>query len=247
MGLGRVNPHNHERDFLHDGAGAASFRGAPMPCRRCTAKSRAPCGRACSAASRKTKCPSATSPTACTSRPGWRRRCAGSTTAISAPDWQQRSGEAEHLGRHRERRRRRALGDAPQTLKSQLIEFVRRRAVRQAERRGESAEELHRLERRAEPGRADHRLRAPLRHLQARQPDPDATSSGWLRMVNDPKRPVQFVFAGKAHPHDEPGKRVLQQIARADARPAVSPASSSSSRTTTSTSAATWCRASTSG
>ena len=33
-------------------------------------------------------------------------------------------------------------------------------------------------------------------------------------MVNDPKRPVQFLFAGKAHPHDEPGKRVLQQIAQ---------------------------------
>jgi starch phosphorylase len=32
-------------------------------------------------------------------------------------------------------------------------------------------------------------------------------------MVNDPKRPVQFVFAGKAHPLDEPGKRVLQEIA----------------------------------
>jgi starch phosphorylase len=32
-------------------------------------------------------------------------------------------------------------------------------------------------------------------------------------MVNDPKQPVQFVFAGKAHPLDEPGKRVLQQIA----------------------------------
>src|ERR1700687_6424453 len=32
-------------------------------------------------------------------------------------------------------------------------------------------------------------------------------------MVNDPNRPVQFVFAGKAHPRDEPGKRVLQQIA----------------------------------
>ena len=32
-------------------------------------------------------------------------------------------------------------------------------------------------------------------------------------MVNDPKRPVQFVFAGKAHPHDQPGKQVLQQIA----------------------------------
>ena len=32
-------------------------------------------------------------------------------------------------------------------------------------------------------------------------------------MVNDPNRPIQFVFAGKAHPRDEPGKRVLQQIA----------------------------------
>jgi len=33
-------------------------------------------------------------------------------------------------------------------------------------------------------------------------------------MSNDPKRPVQFVFAGKAHPLDEPGKRVLQQVAQ---------------------------------
>jgi len=33
-------------------------------------------------------------------------------------------------------------------------------------------------------------------------------------MVNDAKRPVQFVFAGKAHPKDEPGKKVLQQIAQ---------------------------------
>jgi starch phosphorylase len=32
-------------------------------------------------------------------------------------------------------------------------------------------------------------------------------------MVNDLKRPVQFIFAGKAHPLDEPGKRVLQEIA----------------------------------
>src|SRR5258707_6174730 len=32
-------------------------------------------------------------------------------------------------------------------------------------------------------------------------------------MVNDPNRPVQFVFAGKAHPRDEPGKRILRQIA----------------------------------
>jgi len=34
------------------------------------------------------------------------------------------------------------------------------------------------------------------------------------RLVNDPRRPVQFVFAGKAHPADEAGKHHLQQIFR---------------------------------
>ncbi|MGH9782260.1 MAG: alpha-glucan family phosphorylase, partial [Candidatus Acidiferrales bacterium] len=33
-------------------------------------------------------------------------------------------------------------------------------------------------------------------------------------LVNDPKRPVQFVFAGKSHPGDEPGKSMLQDIMR---------------------------------
>jgi len=33
-----------------------------------------------------------------------------------------------------------------------------------------------------------------------------------LRMVNDNDRPVQFVFAGKAHPQDRVGKQVLQNL-----------------------------------
>ena len=33
-----------------------------------------------------------------------------------------------------------------------------------------------------------------------------------LKLVSDPQRPVQFVFAGKAHPRDEEGKRYVQQI-----------------------------------
>jgi starch phosphorylase len=33
-------------------------------------------------------------------------------------------------------------------------------------------------------------------------------------LVNNPKMPIQFVFAGKSHPHDWQGKQVLQQIAR---------------------------------
>ncbi len=32
------------------------------------------------------------------------------------------------------------------------------------------------------------------------------------RLLNDPQRPVQFIFAGKAHPADEPGKAFIQQV-----------------------------------
>jgi len=35
-----------------------------------------------------------------------------------------------------------------------------------------------------------------------------------LRLVDDADRPVQFVFAGKAHPQDDTAKRILQQLMR---------------------------------
>lgn len=36
-----------------------------------------------------------------------------------------------------------------------------------------------------------------------------------MRIINNPYRPVQIVFAGKAHPADEPGKMLIQQVYRA--------------------------------
>ena len=36
-----------------------------------------------------------------------------------------------------------------------------------------------------------------------------------LRIVNNENRPVQIIFSGKAHPADEPGKLIIQQIYRA--------------------------------
>ena len=99
------------------------------------------------------------------------------------------------------------------SLKSRLLDFVRQRVVEQADRRGESAGVLQRLSRVLTPDaltigfarrfatykRADMIL-ADMHRLAA--------------MVNDAKHPVQFIFAGKAHPRDEPGKRVLQRIAQ---------------------------------
>ncbi len=126
--------------------------------------------------------------------------------------WQQHSAEAR-IWEGIENVDDGELWETHLSLKLQLLEFVRSRAVKQAEIRGESQE-------------AQDRLSGIL--------SPDALTIGFARrfatykranliladieklatMVNDPKRPVQFVFAGKAHPLDEPGKKVLQQIAR---------------------------------
>jgi len=126
-------------------------------------------------------------------------------------DWNQRSSEAKiWLGI--EDVDDGELWETHLNLKSQLIEFVRRRAVDQAQRRGESPEELQRLERVLSPDALTigfARRFATYKRANLILTDIERLAS----MVNDPNRPVQFVFAGKAHPLDEPGKRVLQQIA----------------------------------
>jgi starch phosphorylase len=43
-----------------------------------------------------------------------------------------------------------------------------------------------------------------------------------LRLMSNEERPVQFIFAGKAHPQDEGSKKVLQQLAQWKLDPAVS-------------------------
>jgi glycogen phosphorylase len=40
-----------------------------------------------------------------------------------------------------------------------------------------------------------------------------------LRILTNPERPMQFVFAGKAHPHDEAGKEFIRQIAHLARQP----------------------------
>lgn len=126
-------------------------------------------------------------------------------------DWQRHSGTAKTWAKI-ESVDDGELWETHLALKAQLIEFARRRAKEQATRRNEPAETLQRF---------------------STMLSPDALTIGFARrfatykranlvladiqrlalMVNDPKRPVQFLFAGKAHPHDEPGKRVLQQVA----------------------------------
>lgn len=127
-------------------------------------------------------------------------------------DWQSRSGD-KHTWAEIEKVDDGELWETHSALKAQLIVFARQRLVTQAARRSESKESIAGLQkllsldaltigfaRRFATYKRANLILADIEQL--------------AEMVNDPKRPVQFLFAGKAHPHDEPGKRVLQEIAR---------------------------------
>ncbi len=99
------------------------------------------------------------------------------------------------------------------SLKAQLIEFARHRAKQQATFREESQDAIQRLGRVLSQDALTigfARRFATYKRANLILADIERLAG----MVNDPKRPVQFVFAGKAHPHDVPGKKVLQQIAQ---------------------------------
>jgi len=125
--------------------------------------------------------------------------------------WYEHSGES-HIWDGIENIDDGELWETHLSLKSRLLEFVRGRIREQAERRGEPVEVLQRLGRALSPDALTigfARRFATYKRADLILADMQRLTS----MVNDPKRPVQFVFAGKAHPLDEPGKRVLQQIA----------------------------------
>jgi starch phosphorylase len=99
------------------------------------------------------------------------------------------------------------------SLKAQLLDFVRRRARSRRAPRRTAKEVCKRLGKVLSPDALTigfARRFATYKRANLLLADMERLAA----MVNDPKRPVQFVFAGKAHPHDEPGKRVLQQIAQ---------------------------------
>ncbi len=126
-------------------------------------------------------------------------------------NWHEHSGEA-HIWEGIENVDDGELWETHLALKSRLIEFVRRRAKQQSTNRGEAPEVIAKLGKVLSPDALTigfARRFATYKRANLVLRDIERLAA----MVNDLNRPVQFVFAGKAHPHDEPGKRVLQEIA----------------------------------
>jgi starch phosphorylase len=104
------------------------------------------------------------------------------------------------------------LWETHYAMKNLLLAFVRRRISRQCRRRGESDEAVEAARNILDPNILTlgfARRFATYKRAALIMTDEDRLVS----LLNDPERPVQIIFAGKAHPADEPGKQIIQRIA----------------------------------
>ncbi len=103
------------------------------------------------------------------------------------------------------------LWETHNALKNSLLSFVRRRISRQCRRRGESDDVVEAARQLLDPevltiGFA--RRFATYKRATLLMSDLDR----FVQLLSNNERPVQFIFAGKAHPKDEPGKQFIQNI-----------------------------------
>lgn len=126
--------------------------------------------------------------------------------------WHERSGQADVWSQF-ESVTPGELWEVHSTLKMRLINYARRQAVEQAIRRNEDASVIRDMEHLFDPQALTigfARRFAPYKRAELILKDLDFLA----RLITDSDRPLQFIFAGKAHPADDRGKQILQQIFR---------------------------------
>ncbi|MEX0865990.1 MAG: alpha-glucan family phosphorylase, partial [Pirellulales bacterium] len=104
------------------------------------------------------------------------------------------------------------LWETHYALKNLLLSFVRRRVSRQCRRRGESDAVVEAARNVLDPNILTigfARRFATYKRADLILSDLDRVHA----MLEDPERPIQLIFAGKAHPADEPGKQLIKKIA----------------------------------
>ncbi|MEN9220546.1 MAG: alpha-glucan family phosphorylase [Thermostichales cyanobacterium SZTDM-1c_bins_54] len=103
------------------------------------------------------------------------------------------------------------LWEVKAALRERLISFTRHRTLRSRRQRGEQYEHIQEIAYLLDPNiltigfarRFSTYKRGDLilRHMDR-----------IMQILNHPRYPIQFIFAGKAHPRDEEGKRLIQRV-----------------------------------
>lgn len=110
------------------------------------------------------------------------------------------------------------LWETHQSLKNRMINFARNRTTRRAERIGATAAEIAQIQTFLNPEALTigfARRFAPYKRADLVLRDIEFLG----QIIEDSKRPVQFIFAGKSHPADDNGKAILQRIFRLTQEP----------------------------
>lgn len=100
---------------------------------------------------------------------------------------------------------------AHESQRAKLIDFARMRLVRQAQMKGARTAELKELENLLDPNALTigfARRFATYKRANMILQDKESL----LRIIRNSERPVQFIFAGKSHPHDNGGKELMREI-----------------------------------
>jgi starch phosphorylase len=98
-------------------------------------------------------------------------------------------------------------------LKQRLIAFIRHRSFHARKERGENMQYIESARKMFDPEALTigfARRIAGYKRWSLLLNDPERL----LKIINNVDRPVQFVFAGKAHPQDQGAKLILQQMAQ---------------------------------
>ena len=108
-----------------------------------------------------------------------------------------------------------------QSIKAQMLHLVRDRISEQHARNHGSQAHLDRLLKLADPGNPNVlTIGFARRFATYKRATLLFQNLDWLRqIVTDAARPVLFIFAGKAHPADEPGQALIRRIAEVAAMP----------------------------
>ncbi|MCH2124544.1 MAG: alpha-glucan family phosphorylase [Pirellulaceae bacterium] len=136
---------------------------------------------------------------------------------ILPANWIQRMGEAE-VWQHIQNVDPGELWETHNALKNLLLVFTRRRLSRQSRRRGESDAAVDAARNVLDPNILTigfGRRFATYKRANLLFQDLDRLCA----LLHDSERPIQLIFAGKAHPKDEPGKKLIQEIANSRHNP----------------------------
>jgi starch phosphorylase len=127
-------------------------------------------------------------------------------------DWAEVAHDAERWARAVNAVTDEELWRTSRLLKQRLIAFVRRRLYQARLQQGEAGEFTEAAQTTFDPDALTigfARRVAAYKRWSLILTDAERL----LRLISDAERPVQFVFAGKAHPQDQGAKLILQQLA----------------------------------